>query len=261
MDPIEPKATNPNAAPSPNEVDSTSPGPKLGVWGLVLLAALAALAAWQLPIVRWGIEGIEYLRGQGTAGVGLYAAVYVVATVLMLPGAVLTIGAGAIYGLGAGFVIVWPASVVGAILAFLCGRRFARSWVEEVVRARPRLSAIDTVIGNRGFAMVCLLRLSPLVPFAISNYVYGVTGVRFRDYAAATTLGMVPGIILYVYIGTTVTNTAALAAGQRPDAGLAGQLMFYGGLVATVAITVWASRLASAEIRRRLEDAAPQTRR
>jgi uncharacterized membrane protein YdjX (TVP38/TMEM64 family) len=103
---------------------------------------------------------------------------------------------------------------------------------------------VDAAVAGQGFKVVLLLRLSPLFPFNLLNYALGLTRVRPRDYMLASLLGMLPGTVLYVYLGSLVTSVAQLTRGQRPEAGLSGQLLFWGGLAATVLVTVYVTRLA-----------------
>ena len=107
---------------------------------------------------------------------------------------------------------------------------------------------MDDAIGERAFSIVFLLRLSPLVPFTLLNYFLGLTRARLRDYVLASATGMLPGIFLYVYIGSLVTDAAALAGGQAPEAGVAGKVLLYGGLVATAVVTVLVSRIAKRKL-------------
>lgn len=215
-----------------------------------LVLALAVAATLVLPVGAWMLDAVTWIRGLGAWGVAVFAALYVVATVAMLPGSILTIAAGFAYGLLGGVAVVVPAAVIGAIASFLLGRSVAGDWVRARTEGRPRMAAVDRAIAERGFSIVFLLRLSPLFPFNLLNYFLGLTRVSLRDYVVATITGILPGSILYVYIGTTITDLAALDSG-RPDAGPAGRIMLWLGLVATLAVTVWISRLA----RNRLEEA------
>lgn len=216
------------------------------------MGAAAGLAAGFvfLPLGEWAVDLVDYVRGAGAPGVLIYALVYIVATVLLVPGSLLTIGAGSVWGLWGGVALVLPASLIGAQLAFFAGRYLARDWVGRKVASKPRLAAVDEAIGGSGFQIVFLLRLSPLVPFALLNYFLGITAARARDYFLASAVGMIPGIFLYVYIGSLVTNAAALSTGETPEAGLWGRVLFWGGLVATLVVTIYVSRLA----RRKLDE-------
>src|SRR5688500_5561723 len=118
----------------------------------------------------------------GLGGAALFGAVYVVAVVAMVPGSILTLAAGCLYGPLWGTALISPASVLGATLAFLLGRSVARRWVEGKLRDRPRFQAVDRAVQGGGFRVVLLLRLSPLLPFNLLNYALGLTGVRLWKY-------------------------------------------------------------------------------
>src|SRR5690606_8718943 len=139
-----------------------------------------------------------------------FIATYIVAAVLVVPGSVLTLGAGFVFGLPLGIVLVSVGSVLGAAAAFLVGRFFARDWVADRVARLPRFRALDSATRHDGFVIVCLARLSPLFPFNLLNYGLGLTGVRFRDYFFATWIGMLPATTLYVYVGTLAKDLTDL---------------------------------------------------
>jgi uncharacterized membrane protein YdjX (TVP38/TMEM64 family) len=209
-------------------------------------------AALLLPLDRWLLGLVEWIRGAGGVGVAVYALAYGLATVLLLPGSLLTLGAGFAYGPVAGTLLVSPVSVAAATAAFLLGRTFARDWIARRVQGSPRFRAIDEAVGTTGFRIVLLLRLSPVFPFNVLNYALGLTRVRARDYVLASFLGMRPGTFMYVYLGSLVTSAAELASGQAPDAGPWRQVLFYGGLLATVVVTVLITRTARRALDRSL---------
>jgi uncharacterized membrane protein YdjX (TVP38/TMEM64 family) len=217
---------------------------------VIALAALAGLAAIA-PISRWLVAFVAWIRGAGLAGAAVYAAVYVVGTVGFFPGALLTMGAGLAYGVVWGTALVSPASVVGAVAAFGLGRYVLREWVAARVRADVRWAAIDRAIERNGFRIVLLLRLSPIFPFNLLNYALGLTAVRFRDYFWASFVGMLPGAVLYVYLGSLVSNAAQLL--QKRSLGGLGQVWFLVGLGATVAVTVILTRATRRALREALE--------
>lgn len=216
------------------------------------IGALLLEATLVLPLSQWAAQLIDWIRGAGATGVAVYAAVYIAATVLLLPGSLLTVGAGLAYGPVFGTLLVSPVSVTAATLAFLLGRTVARSWVAGRVGNDTRLAAIDAAIGRHGFKIVALLRLSPVLPFNLLNYALGLTGVRLRDYVAASFLGMLPGTLLYVYLGSLVTTVTALGTNRGP-AGTAQQFLYWAGLGATLVATLFITRIA----RRALDEALP----
>jgi uncharacterized membrane protein YdjX (TVP38/TMEM64 family) len=221
----------------------------------VIFAALLVAGLLLLPVNQWALRLVEWIRGAGALGVLAYALAYVMATVLMLPGSVLTLGAGFAYGPFWGTLLVSPVSVLAATLAFVLGRTLARKWISRRMDQNPRFAAISQAIGASGFKIVFLLRLSPIFPFNLLNYALGLTRVRFPVYVIASFLGMLPGTLLYVYLGSLVTNASELVSGKRPSVGTWGQSFYWGGLAATVLAIVLITRIA----RRALSRALPET--
>jgi len=216
---------------------------------VVLLIVVAGLlvAVKLLPIRDYLQVFLKWVQELGPWGPVALAAVYVVATVLMVPGSLLTLGAGFCFRLVVGFITVSIGSTVGATAAFLIGRTLARGLVEAKVACNPKFRALDHAVGEQGFKIVLLARLSPVFPFNLLNYALGLTRVRLRDYVLASWLGMMPGTAMYVYFGTLAKELTELGA----DAGQeqTGRLIFYAvGLIATAAVTVFITRLARAAL-------------
>lgn len=138
----------------------------------------------------------------GAWGIVIFIVVYVIATILLVPGSALTVGAGFVFGLGWGLLAVSLGSTTGAALAFLITRFVAREKIASMARNNENFRRIDAAIGEQGAKLVFLLRLSPLIPFNLSNYFYGLTSVKFWPYVLASWIGMLPGTLLYVYLGT-----------------------------------------------------------
>jgi uncharacterized membrane protein YdjX (TVP38/TMEM64 family) len=220
---------------------------------VVLIAIIIALflAMKFLPVQQW-LTHFNYWVGQmGLAGIFIFIGVYAVATVLLAPGAILTIGAGFAFGLWKGFLAVSAGSTLGAALAFLVARFIARDKVAAIAERNDKFRNIDNAIGKQGAKLVFLLRLSPVIPFNLSNYLYGLTGVRFLPYVLTSWIGMMPGTFLYVYIGTAGKAAVSAAAG--------GEAMKHGwqywaftgvGLAATVIVTIWVTKIARGALRR-----------
>lgn len=222
----------------------------------VLVAGAALVAAFVvLPLGAWAIALVEWIRGAGAAGVVVLAAVYVGAALLLLPGSLLTLGAGFAYGPLWGALLVSPVSVIAATLAFALGRTFLGGWVAAQVAERPRFAAVDRAIDESGFKIVLLLRLSPVFPYSLTNYALGLTRIGLGKYALASFLGMLPGTVLYVYLGSLVTSASQLARGKTPDAGPWGQALYWGGLGCALVVTVIVTRIARRALRSSL--AAP----
>jgi uncharacterized membrane protein YdjX (TVP38/TMEM64 family) len=182
----------------------------------------------------------------------LFAAAYVPAAVLFVPGSLLTLGAGFVFGLGKGTVIVSLGSTAGAAAAFIVARSLAHDWVARRVARRPTLAAIGRAVETDAFKIVLLTRLSPVFPFNLLNYAYGLTSVPFRTYVLASWIGMLPGTVMYVYLGSAANSLATLLSGEAPRS--AGrQALFALGLAATVAVTIIVTRRA----RRALNEIVP----
>ncbi len=218
--------------------------------GLALLIALG-VAMWEAPTREWSLAFIQYIRNLGWVGFLFYALAYVVGTVLLFPGTLLTVGSGFLFGPVWGTVLVSPASVAGATIAFVLSRSFARDWVAEKVQKYPRFAAIDRAVGKHSLKAVLLLRLQPInLPFALLNYSLGLTSVKLRDYILASWLGMLPATILYVYAGSVVRDLAIVFRGGFSEVDSWQRLLFWGGLVATAVLVVFLTKLA----RRALEE-------
>lgn len=216
----------------------------------VAVAALLVLA-YLLDARAWLLSALEWIRGLGPWGPVAFCALYVLACVLLLPGSVLTLGAGAVFGLAKGVVVVSISATLGATAAFLVGRYVARGWVERTIAAEPRFQAIDAAVAREGWKIVGLLRLSPVVPFNLLNYAFGVTRVRLRDYVVASWAGMLPGTVLYVYLGS-LAGDLAIGGGAAHTRTPAEWAFYAVGLLATVAVTVYVTRVARAALARRV---------
>src|SRR5438105_9768541 len=184
-------------------------------WLIGLLVSVIALflAMRFLPVQQWLKSFNDWVGQMGVAGVFIFIGVYALATVLLAPGSILTIGAGFAFGLWKGFLAVSAGSTLGAALAFLVARFIARQKIEAMAKENEKFQRIDRAIGEQGAKLVFLLRLSPVIPFNLSNYFYGLTGMKFWPYVLASWIGMMPGTFLYVYIGAAGKAAVSVAAG------------------------------------------------
>ena len=220
---------------------------------LVLLAAIA-FGVWlfrffQVQLLLQTL--LDRIASFGIWGPVVFIAVYILAAVLLIPGSVLTLGAGAVFGLGPGLIWVTLGANLGAHAAFLVGRYLARDWVARKIAGHAAFSAIDKAVADEGWKIVGLTRLSPAFPFTGLNYAFGLTRVSFQHYALATFFGMLPGTVLYVYLG------ALAKAGVRHEGRTPGQwAVLIVGLLATLAVTVFVTRLAKRALARKVGPAA-----
>ena len=218
--------------------------------GLAIVLIALFIAVRVLPLTDWLTRFNHWVAHLGIWGVLLFILVYILATVLFFPASILTIGAGFIFGVLLGTVVVSIAATAGAALAFLIARYLARKQIERRVANNPRFNQIDRAIGERGAKLVFLLRLSPLIPFNLSNYFYGLTAVKFWSYVLASWIGMLPGTLLYVYLGAAGKASLSGAAGQATGRSPWEYVLFGVGLIATVIVTVWVTRIARSELRK-----------
>ncbi len=216
---------------------------------LIVLAAIAVLYGAHRfgagPMLK---NALDWIRGLGALAPVAFIAIYIAATVLFLPGSILTIGAGVIFGVVRGSIYVSIAATLGATAAFLVGRYLARGWVAAKIEGNAKFKAIDEAVGKEGWKIVILTRLSPVFPFNLLNYAYGLTRVRLRDYFFASWAGMIPGTILYVYIGSLTGDLARVAGGgaERPPLGWA---LYAAGFTATLGVAIYATRIGARALR------------
>jgi uncharacterized membrane protein YdjX (TVP38/TMEM64 family) len=180
---------------------------------------------------------LDWVQGTGFWGAVLVAVAYVPAAVLFVPGSLLTLGAGFVFGVVKGTLVVSAGSTAGAAAAFLIARTVARDWVSRRIAGRPRLAAIGRAVEQEDFKLVLLTRLSPVLPFNVLNYAFGLTRVRFGKYLLASWIGMLPGTIMYVYLGSAANSVASLLSEEMPRS-TGQQVLFVLGLAATVTAVV-----------------------
>jgi uncharacterized membrane protein YdjX (TVP38/TMEM64 family) len=212
---------------------------------LIVILIILFLAMRFLPVQQWTRNFNDWVGRMGVAGILIFIGFYAVATVLLAPGSILSVGAGFAFGLWKGFLAVSAGSTLGAGLAFLVARFFARDKVEAIARQNEKFRRIDNAIGKEGAKLIFLLRLSPVIPFNVSNYFYGLTAVNFWSYVLASWTGMMPGAFLYVYIGVAGKAAASVAAGSEVIRhGWQYWTFTSTGLVATTMVTIWAAKIA-----------------
>lgn len=206
----------------------------LSVLFMARLLPLEGLMAWMTGLVgAWGWKGPL-----------IYGIFYILCALLFVPGSALTLAAGALFGLGWGTVVVSAASTLAASLSFLIGRHLARDVVRRWTQCSPRFAAIDQAIGKGGWRVIALLRLSPAVPFSLGNYMFGLTPIPFRPYLVASWISMLPGTFMYVYLGYAGREGLA-SVGTGPQEKTLGEwLLMVLGLMATIIVTVYVTRLA-----------------
>ncbi|MGB7443386.1 MAG: TVP38/TMEM64 family protein [Coleofasciculaceae cyanobacterium] len=216
-----------------------------------LLAAIVAILiivqAKYFNIQEILTQALEWVDGLGSWGPVAFVILYNLATVLFLPGAILTLGGGVIFGVIWGSIYVFIASTLGATCAFLIGRYLSRHWVTRQIKGNSKFKAINQAVAKEGLKVVFLTRLSPIFPFNLLNYAFGVTQVSLRDYFLGST-GMIPGTVMYVYLGSVIGDLAMLSAtcsSSNPQAKAIHWLIHGLGLLITVFVTFYITRLAN----------------
>jgi uncharacterized membrane protein YdjX (TVP38/TMEM64 family) len=231
----------------------------LFVAGLVVGISIAVPPSWAASstivtnfnpqfLLRNALTWIESL---GSIGAIAFIGIYILATVAFLPAFILTLGAGVIFGLWIGSIYVFIGATLGSIAAFFVGRYFARNWVAKKIAGNENFSAIDRAVGKEGLKIVLLTRLSPAFPFNLLNYAFGLTGVSTKDYIIGS-VGMIPGTIMFVYIGSLAGNIALIGTDAQPTNPTLQWTLRIIGFLATVAVTVYVTRLAKQSLGDRL---------
>ncbi len=204
---------------------------------------LATKSSYIQDVLRTVLIQIQDLGWWGPVA---FIVTYNLATVLFIPGSVLTLGGGVIFGLWWGSIYVFVAATLGATFAFLIGRYLSRDRVVRYMEAHPKFKALDRAVSQQGLKIVFLTRLCPLLPFNLLNYALGITQVSLKDYVLGS-FGMIPGTILYVYSGSLVGDLAAInvaTESTNPQASAVKWLINIVSFMATIAVTVSLTRIA-----------------
>lgn len=197
---------------------------------------------------EWLLQTMEWIRGAGWVGCVWFIVLYVLSGALFLPGSILTVGAGAVYGWGIGTLLVALSSSLGAALNFLTSRYIARKWIERKLESRPRFHSLAHAIGSRGWPLIMLSRLSPIFPHSIVSYAAGLTRIKGRTFFMASFAGFLPLSAAYAYAGAVLGKVAAVKSGAMDKDPLALGV-WIAGLAITVLVTVLGTKLVAKAFR------------
>jgi uncharacterized membrane protein YdjX (TVP38/TMEM64 family) len=243
------------AVPDRGEEGGPSGGERTGSGGMrwIRLAVLAAVVVSGLLLLGRVAGGrvddfIRWVEEMGAVAPVVFVVGYAVATVAFVPGVLLTLAAGAVFGIVRGVAYVWIGAVLGSTGSFLVARYLARDAVERRIRHDPRFELLDRRVAQEGLKLVLLLRLTPIMPYNVLNYALGVTGVRLSHYLLGA-LGMLPGTLFYVYSGRVAGDVATAVAGEPVARGPGYWAVLGLGLAATLVLTVVVTRMARAALR------------
>lgn len=216
--------------------------PRAALLGCLFL--LVALAFWMVPLRDWLLAALQWVELHPAEGRLLFLLICTIAAVLMVPGSLLVLGGGYLFGIFQGIAVVSLGMTLGATAALLASRYLGRAWLRRRFDDHPRLAAVDRAVRDRAFFVVFLTRLSLAIPYNLLNYAYGLSSVRVLPYMLATWLGMLPAVALYVYLGSAARSLEALLR-DGVDTGPAGLLLLLVGFVVAVALVVLLNRTAN----------------
>ncbi len=234
-----------------NSSESKSSG-VLKIYILVACIVVVVVLGHQFQAQARLQDLLAWIQEKGAWGPAIFVTAYILSCVLSIPGSILSLGAGAIFGVVLGSIYVSIGSTLGATAAFLIGRYFARDAVARKIQGNENFARIDEAVAEEGWKIVGLIRLSPMFPFNLLNYAFGLTRVSLRDYFFASWIAMMPGTVMYVYIGSTISNLAAL--GQDGRTRSAAEWVLYSvGLVATIGVSVYVTRIAKRALSNKIQ--------
>lgn len=213
---------------------------------LSCLLATLIIATKYFNVQQFLQTSIIWIHSLGALGPIAFILIYNLATLLFIPGSILTLKGGCLFGVFWGSIYVLIAATIGATLAFLIGRYLSRDWVSQQMEKHPKFKAIDLALAKEGWKIVLLTRLSPVFPFNLLNYAFGVTKVSLKDYILGS-IGIVPGTVMYVYIGSVAGNIAMITIPNQPSNPqnqIGEWVLQIVGLIATVSVTVYGTKIA-----------------
>lgn len=204
---------------------------------------------WLNQMVRW----METIQAAGWMGWLLFIGLYAASCVFFVPGSILTLGAGVVYGFWCGIFLVLVGNGVGALLSLLIMRYLLRDWAEKYFARTPKMRALQTAVEKEGWKIVCLTHLSPIMPFSLINCALGLTNISVGEFLLATEIGSIPSTCIYVYLGTFLGSLAKIGSEMRHHSLL--EWLFQGtGLIVTIAVTIYISRLASQTLKKQINE-------
>jgi uncharacterized membrane protein YdjX (TVP38/TMEM64 family) len=226
------------------------------VGAALLLAIAIVLAGDEIKLHVGAIE--SWIASLGPWGIVVFIALYVAATTLLFPESVLSMAAGALFGLWWGLAVAAVSALLAATLQYALARQLLRARVERALAARPSLAAIERAVSRQEFRLQALLRLTPLNPATIS-YLLGAAGVRFGGFMVAC-LGIAPHLLLEVYFGYAGRHVAHMA-GRDAQAVYVQDVVIVGGLLVAMVVLFLISRIAYKAVLELVEQTEPPVTR
>jgi len=218
---------------------------------LTLVIVLVVLAA-TLPVKQLVNSFLVEVEELGPVGPIVFIIIYCLCNILFIPGTILNLASGYIFGLGPGFAYVWIGASLGSTCCFFLGKLFFRYWATFFNSNFKLAAALTAAVNNNAIKIILLLRLSPIMPYMVLNYSMGIIeGLAFWRYLVPTVFGMIPGVLLYVYIGSVARDLTQIVDGSATDSTIQAVLLF-GGLIFTVISVGLISYFAAREIKKEL---------
>jgi uncharacterized membrane protein YdjX (TVP38/TMEM64 family) len=224
-------------------------------WLLVVLTIAISIASYCLDVHHLLKPTWDWLDNSIAKNPLTFIILFNILTLVGFPGSLLTLKSGYVFGVGWGTVYVLIAATIGATLAFLFGRYLTREWVQKKVAGNIQFRAIDRAVTIEGWKIVLLVRLSPLFPFNLTNYAFGVSQISLKNYIIGS-IGILPGTVLYTYMGSLTNKLTNLNLDRSPtDLPLqfAQWEMRIVGLFATIAIALYLNHIAKAALQKHLD--------
>jgi uncharacterized membrane protein YdjX (TVP38/TMEM64 family) len=226
------------------------PPARIALAALALGAVVAAFVF--LDAGAWLRPALDWVERTGPWAPATFILLYIAATIVCIPSFALTLGGAAIFGFWHGFWVVSIASTLAAGAAFITGRHLAGGWAARKLEKSPVLGALVQSAGRQGWKLVLLTRLSPVLPFTLLNYAFALTSVKLGTFLLASLIGMTPGRLVYVWLGSLAHEGVQLDR-KSPE-----EWAFYGlGLVATVVLAVISARMAQTALNMKKSPAKP----
>ena len=219
---------------------------------IVAAIALAVMLSRFFPVVSF-IEGLQdRVMSWGAWAAICYPLLFAACNILLLPGGVLAVGGGFFFGLWWGFLIVFTGNIVSTAISFSLSRFVARRWFQRKLSANPTLRALGPAVERESWKIILLSQLHPLFPTSLLNYFYGLTRIRFSTYMLWASIGRIPGLFFYAYLGTLGQLAVRIMRGKSYPRTL--EYWIWGGaFITTVLLLIVLGRVARRAIQRPLE--------
>src|SRR5438874_1610400 len=201
---------------------------------LVLAIALVFALSRFFPVVDF-IQALQKrVMSLGAWAAICYPLLFAICNVLLLPGGILAVGGGFFFGLWWGFLIVFVGNIVGTAISFTLSRSIARRWFQQKLSTNPTLRAFGPAVERESWKIILLSQLHPLFPTSLLNYIYGVTRIGFGSYMLWASVGRIPGVFLYVYLGTLGQLAVRIMRGENYPRAI--EYWIWGGVFVTTTL-------------------------